>query len=50
MEQTKETYQAALYTQLIIHGLAHGLAAEKSKEAADFLEMKKLPYPAIVVG
>ena len=48
--EEKNKYQAEVYTQLVLHGLSHQAAAERSKEAADFLWFKELPFPTIVVG
>ena len=46
----KDLYQAAMYSQLVLHGLTHEVAADRAKTAADYLTLKKLPYPVIVVG
>lgn len=45
-----QAYQAALFTQLVLNGVAVPAAMERATEATELLTRYKLPYPPLVVG
>lgn len=49
-EEALKRYHAALFTQLVIHGISVESANNRANEAVDCLTRLNLPVPEILVG
>jgi hypothetical protein len=49
-EEAGRRYHAALFTQLVLHGLSIESAKNRTNEAVDYINKLNIPFPEILVG